>query len=839
MSMDQETRPFNLPAGDGPAGGAKVEEVYGMKPAGWRDYLIDTIDAHAREFKEGDARARRIVERYRDHRGDYTQQARRFNILWANTQTLLPAIAGKGNPVPVSQRRYMDADPAGRVASTMLERTLRYQIDCVDGTGRAMRSALWDWLVPGQGTVWVRYDPGTGAPPNLPQKSQGRGFGDASVQGIPTDLLTQDAQSEKPAYNVEKVTLDYVYWEDFGFSNARVWEEVGMVWRKVYLTRDQLTKRFGEKIAAALPCSVKANQTAKAGMDAPDDQPKHGVFNKACVYEVWDKGKRTVTWVSRDYADPLDLVADPLKLPNFFPCPRPLLANTTTGNLLPVPFYAQYQDQAVQLDILTQRLAMLTKACKLVGVYDATQEGVQRMLNEAVENQLIPIDTWAAFAEKGGVKGVMDWLPLDAIVAVMRELQGQSDAIKAQIYEITGIGEIMRGASTGGTAAEAKMAEQYISVRLDDLRQEYGRFMDEAISMMGHVVCTFFRDESIVAQSGILQTWDGQQVLKDAAPPPPPMPPPGPPPGMNGPPGGPPGPPMGAGMPPPPVGGPPMPPGMPPGPPQGLPPGGPPPGMMPPPMPMGPPPPQPVLPEALALLRATPMSDFRVRVDVESFIDDDMAMEREQRIAFLTGLTQFMQTALPAAQATPALAPLMNALLLFNVRTFKAGREMEGQIEQALAQMAAAPPQPPPPDPKVEALKAKTEADIAKINADVQANAQEQQAKLAAMQQENNAKLEQMQREGDLKLQQMQREFDLKMAALMQEGQVKTQIAQDKAQTDMQVATVTAIAGEQREAATNEASAARADEQHAQQMRHADEAQDRELEKKDEEGEDD
>jgi hypothetical protein len=632
---------------------------------------------------------------------------------------------------------------------------------------------------------------------------------------------------------VEKVVLDYVYWEDFGFQNARVWDEVGLVWRKVYLTRDQLTKRFGEKIATALPCSVRATQTAKAGMDAPDDQPKHGVFNKACVYEVWDKGKRTVTWVSRDYPTPLDLVDDPLRLPGFFPCPRPLLANITTGNLLPVPFYAQYQDQAVQLDILTQRLSMLTKACKLVGVYDSTQEGVQRMLNEAVENQLIPIDTWAAFAEKGGVKGVMDWLPLDAVVAVMRELQQQSDSMKSQIYEITGIGEIMRGASTGGTAAEAKMAEQYISVRLDDLRQEYGRFMDEAIGMMGHVVCTFFRDESIVAQSGILQTWDGQQVLKDAMPPPAP---PGPPPGMNGPPAGPPGPPMGAGAPPMMDGGP-MPPGMPPGPPPGLPAGGPPPGMMPPmgPPPMMPPPgPAPVLPEALQLLRSTPMSDFRVKVDVESFIDDDMAMEREQRIAFLTGLTQFMQTALPAAQATPALAPLMNALLLFNVRTFKAGREMEGQIEQALAQMAAAPPQPPPPDPKVEALKAKTEADIAKINADVAAGQQEQQAKLAALQQENNMKLQHLQQQNDMKLEQMQKEFELKMAALVQEGQVKTDIAQQKAAADIQVATVSAVAGEQREAAVNDASEMRADASHAQQMRHADEAADLALEKKQE-----
>lgn len=817
----ETTVPVSVPPGGSQGGVVNVQEAYGLSPTGWRDYLLDQIDAHDKEFKEANARAGRIVARYRDERGDYTQQDRRYNILWANTQTMLPAITGKGAPVPVSKRRFMDADPAGRVASTIIERTLRYQFDCHNGTSRALKSAAWDWMVPGRGTVWIRYEPGQGQPPNLPQSSKGKGFGKAKIEGQPTDMITQNVTPDEPGpYAVEKVSLDYVYWEDFGFSNARVWEEVGLVWRKVYLTREELRKRFSKEIADALPCSIQANPTARGGMDNPTDTPKHGVFNKACVYEVWDKGKQTVTWVSRDKPDgPLDIVTDPLKLPSFFPCPRPLFANTTTGNLKPVPFYAQYQDQALQLDIISQRMYMLTKACKLVGVYDASQEGVQRMLNEAVENQLIPVDTWAAFAEKGGVKGVMDWLPIEQVVNTIKTLAERFEQLKSQVYEITGIGEIMRGASTGGTAAEAKMQEQYISVRLDDLREEYGRFCDDAVEMMGHIICTLFREESLIAQSGIMQTWDGQQVLQGAMGPPPPATPPpmgqppgapglppmppGPTPGpMGGPPGGPPPgmpPPGAAPMPPGPPGMPPMG-GAPPGPPQGMPP------------PMGPPPPSPVpvLMEALQLIRQTPMTDFRVRVDVESFIDDEVAMEREQRISFLTALTQFMQQALPAVQANAALGPLMNALMLFNVRTFKAGREMEGQIEQALSQLASAPPPPKEQDPKAAAAQAKVQADIQKMQADAAISKQESDAKLQAMQQENAAKLMQMQKEGDLKLEQMRREFEFKMAAMQQESAAKAQVAQQKMVTD----TMTAVAGEERESAANAASQQRAQEQH-------------------------
>ena len=789
--------PLPMPPSMQNAGGvASVQEAYGLSPAGYRDYLFDQIDARDREWRTNDTLSRmaRIVARYRDERNDYTQQERRYNILWANTQTLLPAITGKGAPVPVSQRRFMDADPTGRVASTIVERTLRYQLDCHEGTSRAFRLAAWDWLVPGAGTVWLHYTPGAGQPPSLPHTSRGKGFGDASTPGTPEQMLSTTVQPEKPAYEVERVTLDYVYWEDFGFQNARTWPEVGLVWRKVYLTREELTKRFGKEKANALPLTIQPSQVPRSSMDVPTDQPKNGVFNKACVYEVWNKNKRTVAWVSRDFNEPLDVVHDPLKLPNFFPCPRPLLANTTTGNLKPVPFYALYQDQALQLDMIEQRIAMLTKACKLVGVYDASQEGVQRMLNEAVENQLIPVDTWAAFAEKGGVKGVMDWLPIEQVIEVIKVLGDTFERLKNQVYEITGIGEIMRGASTGGTAAEARMQEQYISVRLDDLREEYARFCDEAVGMMGHIVCTLFRDESLIAQSGIMQTWDGQQTLQSAMPPQQPPMPPAAPPGMA-PPGQPPmppmaGPPMGVAPPSTPQGAAPMPPG-------------------PPPMP-APPSPVNLVFEALGLLRQTPMSDFRVRVDVESFIEDDVAEQREQRIAFLTALTQFMQQALPAVQGNPALGPLMNSLLLFNVRTFKAGREMEGQIEQALSQLSAAPPAPEKPDPAAQ----KVQAEMQKMQAEMQLKQQQAQADLQLQQQEGQLKLQQMQQEGELRLQQMQQEFLLKMEMMRSEQAAKTEAAAQQ----MQIETVKAVAGEQREAAANEASQARAQQQHDMDM---------------------
>jgi hypothetical protein len=44
------------------------------------------------------------------------QEGARFNILWSNVQTLLPALFAK-SPKPVVERRYLDRDDVGRTAA--------------------------------------------------------------------------------------------------------------------------------------------------------------------------------------------------------------------------------------------------------------------------------------------------------------------------------------------------------------------------------------------------------------------------------------------------------------------------------------------------------------------------------------------------------------------------------------------------------------------------------------------------------------------------------------------------------------------------------------------------
>jgi hypothetical protein len=189
--------------------------------------------------------------------------------------------------------------------------------------------------------------------------------------------------------------------------------------------------------------------------------------------------------------------------------------------------------------------------------------------------------------------------------------------------------------------------------------------------------------------------------------------------------------------------------------------------------PSAPPMPPPVPPsaqgvvlQAIQLLRNGKLIDYRIEIAADTLVEPDLDAERDARNQFLTAVTQFLQQAMPAVQSNPQFMPIAQALLMFGIRGFRVGRDIEGIIEAAFEDMKANPP-PPPPDPKAEALKAKTAADQQKMQGEAQLKQAELQGEMQKMQAEMSLKMQQMQ--GEL---QNDRE---KHAAEMQALQEKTQ----------------------------------------------------------------
>jgi hypothetical protein len=470
-------------------------------------YWHDQIEAAQKVFEKWEKRGHKIVKRYRDERDAVEMPRVRYNILWSNIQVLFPALYGRQAKPEVS-RRYMDQDPVGRLASTMLERVMEYETLQFGDFDQAMRGVVEDRLLPGRGTAWIRYEPViVNEQPEVSEAAV-----DVEEPGEAQIYNTQEEPTER--IDAAHSPIDYVYWTDFLHSPARTWDEVWWVARAVYMTKDEGIERFGDVFKNVGLDSSNTDMDAKNPMTARNTYDK-----KAKVFEIWNKRTGKVCWVAKGYPQALDERDDPLELEEFFPCPRPLMATTTTGTMIPVPDYAEYEDQAQELDNLTQRIYLLTKACKAVGVFNAEFKELGRLFTEGVDNKLFPVTAWAAMSEKGGLKGAIDMMDTSTIIVTLRELYSAREQVKQAIYEIMGISDILRGASKAQeTLGAQQLKANFGSLRMRSSQGDVARFASDIFKLKAQVICKFYPPELIVQMSGVMDTPDGQnpQLLQAA-----------------------------------------------------------------------------------------------------------------------------------------------------------------------------------------------------------------------------------------------------------------------------------------------------------------------------------
>jgi hypothetical protein len=191
---------------------------------------------------------------------------------------------------------------------------------------------------------------------------------------------------------------------------------------------------------------------------------------------------------------------------------------------------------------------------------------------------------------------------------------------------------------------------------------------------------------------------------------------------------------------------------------------------------------QQLVPQALALLKDEPAKNFRIEVTSDSMIYQDEQQEKQDRIEFLTALSQFMNQALPVATQAPELTPLLMEMLKFGVTAFKAGKGMEGLIDETADQFRnkakAMESQPKPPSPEMQKIQAQTQAKMQEMQMSVQL----EQQKMAAQIEFEKAKQEYQAQENQLKFQleeqrnAQDREMEMKLAQMKMMTERNTQV---------------------------------------------------------------
>nr|WP_311538583.1 hypothetical protein [uncultured Bradyrhizobium sp.] len=583
---------------------------------------------------------------------------REMQLFWANVCVLGPSVYSRP-PVPVVVPRFKDRRPVPRLASELLERTTIVSFDTQD-IDQLMRLVRDDLTISGRGVPWVRYE----------AKGSGKDF-------------------------KESVCVEHKDRRDFVHDMQRKWGDVDWVAGKSWMTRGEMRSRFKKTSGDAYKSATYAKR--KDAEDADDGRLKAG------VWELWCKSQNKVVWVADGCEVLLDQGEPHLKLEGFFPCPRPAFGTLQRRTLIPVPDFLFYKDQIEEINELTARIGALCDALKVKGFYPSgagdLSDAIEAAVKEATDNQLlVPVSNWAMVGN-GGVKDMIVWLPIDQVAAVLKEVIALRKELMDDVYQITGLSDIMRGETDASeTATAQQLKSNYGSVRIRDRRDEMVRIARDIVRIAAEIMAENFQPQTMLDMSQLeiptnaqvaqqiqplaMQAQRLERELADA-------------------------------------------------------------GRDPETQRLAQQNPQQAqqiigqakqqlqglqgqiekikqtvtLEQVLGLLREQRIRPFVLDIETDSTIAPDENAQKQRATEFVTAIGGFMKEALPLVQTVPQAAGMAAETLKFMASQFRAGRPLEQAIDDFADQLAQMASQPKPPSPD----QVKAQADAAKTQADAQA----------------------------------------------------------------------------------------------------------------------
>ena len=432
--------------------------------------------------------SRYALDRYRGERrtgkGEVTNVNNNFNILYSNTEIMSGAMLDE-SPRPSVRRRHGNGDDQSKAMSEVLERALTHQIDEGSLYDTEVPEMTEDFLLPGRGVMRVRYLPVTREQTDNDGETLKNEDGEALIE-----LAAQTAR------------LEAVQWDDFRRGPGRKWREVPWIAFKHMTTRDDAIEQFPECKDLLMKAGFSYEPSVKAEKGKDSAEPIPDIMKRLEIWEIWDRREREVVWVCKTVKEkPLAVEDDPLGLRQFFPIPRPALAIKDPDTLVPATLFSQYQVQADHLNELQRRIIKLTKCMKAVGIYDSTLEEVLR-LRDMDDGQMVPANSAGTLAERGGLTSAVWFMPIRDMAEVLQALFVAREKSVQEVYEITGISDIMRGATNPNETLGAQQIKAASGgQRFGKLKNEVRRSVRDGVRLMAELIAEKFEPQIIAAMT--------------------------------------------------------------------------------------------------------------------------------------------------------------------------------------------------------------------------------------------------------------------------------------------------------------------------------------------------
>ncbi|MBR1601353.1 MAG: hypothetical protein IJ677_07220, partial [Alphaproteobacteria bacterium] len=374
-------------------------------------------------------------------------------------ETLKPFLYFK-QPTPFVVRSRKTSDEAENLAATLLERALLWNMKQFDFDS-VIKYARNDFLLSGMGILWEQYNP--------------------SFYNLGKELIK----------NREQVDTVYVSPTSFlaDTEKVEVWEDVSWIARRTCLNLAELADNFEQDIVEYL-------------------EQRFGEAARITVYEIWDKVSKCIYFLSPEYPyDFLDVYEDTLHLSGFFPCPKPIMSTLTNDGIIPVPDYVEIKTLLDELDGVNNRMRLTMQALKVSGCYDNSFPELANILDKDVT--LVSLSEFEKLKDAGGIKGVIDFAPIEQYINALQALAGRRQTLIDSIYEITGVSDIMRGsAKVGETATAVTKKTNFGTLRNQDRQNDMQRFLKDLLRIKAEIICEQFSPQ-------FLLSFLGREELKD------------------------------------------------------------------------------------------------------------------------------------------------------------------------------------------------------------------------------------------------------------------------------------------------------------------------------------
>lgn len=626
---------------------------------------------------------------------DFSQYGIRYNIFYSNVE-LLRSVLFNNFPKPEIKRRWARVTEQDnllqslyRTTSEVAERAIVWNADC-ENLNQKIKKIVKDYLICGRGLLWVSYEP--------------------------TIKIIQNETGENyETLENQKINVDYVYWQDFLCSWARTWDDVWWIARKYILTQEDIAEYFGEDISRKIKLSENDEDKNPKKTDTEYRHKSDKLV--AEVWEIWDKDEKKVYFVSDGYPENfLKTIDDPLSIYGFFPTPKPLQNIETNDDNLPIPDYRVYKEQSEQLSIICERISKITEEIKHSFLYPNKLADKINALSELKDGQGIGVEI-ADLEISGGLANAIYTMPLDELAKVVVGLQNQKTELVQEIYEITGIADIMRSVSNPQeTATAQRIKGKFGSFRLQERQQSVQTYIKDLIRIMTEIICEHFTAEKLeeitgldlptkIEKANLLLLGASGQIDKQSND-------------------------------------------------------------------------RLALPtweDVLRILRSDKLRSYTIDIETTATAFDDNQDEKQALVEYISNISSMLGSNLQMAMQVPEFIPLIKDMTLLGVRQFKAGRTLEGSLENSfnvLEQKLKMMQQ------QVNEQQGQGQADLAKAQiqsqstiAKIQADLQKEQMRLSAMAQVNAEKARFEQAKLTLQAQELERkqEKDLADTSIKQE----------------------------------------------------------------------